>query len=272
MVEKELTVSITDGPIPIIHLSGQVDYRNRGDMCRAIEGLFENGREMIKADLSELNYMDSSAVSSLIKCAVHAAEHDGSIELTGVPPHISRFLTLCGAAVFFRSVLPEMPCFPARSDVTNSRTFWNVSQLKLKATPEYASMARKRIMNVVESIPISDECRNDILYSVGEALSNAIKHGCKCDQQNKFSVKCIVGPRKIVIEISDPGTGFDPDAVPDPELTSIVRGGLGIYIMRGLMDEVTYDFSKGTKVRLAKNLALKDQSDERQEKILGQAI
>lgn len=272
MVEKELTVNITNGPIPIIHLSGQVDYRNRGEMCRAFEGLFKNDPELIQADLSELHYMDSSAVSSLIRCAVNAAERDSAIELTGVSPHICRFLTLCGASVFFRSVLPEMSGFPIRSDISSTRTSWNISQLKLNAVPESAGVARKRIIEVLESIPLTDECKEDILLSVGEALSNAIRHGCKCDQKSKFSMKCIAGPQKIVIEISDPGHGFDPDAVPEPVLESVVGGGLGIYIMRGLMDEVTYDFSKGTKIRLAKNLVFRDTPEIRQNKTIVQAI
>ena len=56
-----------------------------------------------------------------------------------------------------------------------------------------------------------------------------------------------------MIEVMDRGTGFDPLAVPVPIAEQMQEGGMGIFFMRTLMDEVTFDCSgDGTTARLVK--------------------
>ncbi len=96
---------------------------------------------------------------------------------------------------------------------------------------------------------LSDIC--DIALAVGEACNNAAEHGHV--EKGNFSVGCSFDGLDLTVQISDGGRGFDPSgkgerAIDDPNVR-----GLGIFIMRSLMDEVRYETANGgTTVELIK--------------------
>jgi anti-sigma regulatory factor (Ser/Thr protein kinase) len=76
-----------------------------------------------------------------------------------------------------------------------------------------------------------------------EALANAIRHGCRNDVTQQ--VQCIVtidGANEITIVVRDPGTGFDPKALPDPlaEENLLKSRGRGVFLINELMDDVAF--------------------------------
>ena len=92
----------------------------------------------------------------------------------------------------------------------------------------------------------------DIELAGGEAFNNAAEHGHV--EGGSFQVSCQCNGERFVLIVSDSGRGFRlaglGQAVP-PEK----RGarGLGIFLMRSMMDEVDYTItSRGTEVRLTK--------------------
>ena len=76
-----------------------------------------------------------------------------------------------------------------------------------------------------------------------EALLNAIQHGNKADATKQISIECLVTPEQFDILITDQGTGFDPDVVPDPrsEENLYKLWGRGLLLMRSYMDVVEYN-------------------------------
>jgi anti-sigma regulatory factor (Ser/Thr protein kinase) len=87
-----------------------------------------------------------------------------------------------------------------------------------------------------------------------EAVANAIRHGCKGDpsKQLRCSVACDESG-ELVITVTDPGCGFDPQTVPnplDPE-NLLKASGRGIFLINGLMDEVQYA-EGGRQLRMSK--------------------
>lgn len=96
--------------------------------------------------------------------------------------------------------------------------------------------------------------------SVDEAVSNAIKHGYPGDARGEIAVRLRRRPDSVVVEVEDDGTPFDPLQVPPPDLTLPLDerpvGGLGIHLMRNLMDEMSYARQGGRNVlKLVKNVA-----------------
>jgi len=65
----------------------------------------------------------------------------------------------------------------------------------------------------------------------------------------------------FIITIRDNGRPFDPTSVPPPDLQADLKersiGGLGMHLMRRLMDDVSYAFDaeKGNKLLMRKTLA-----------------
>jgi serine/threonine-protein kinase RsbW len=90
-----------------------------------------------------------------------------------------------------------------------------------------------------------------------EILSNVIRHGCvpdgrlpgeACDIQVRW--KLLDGARGgIEVEVSDNGKEFNPLSLPAPDVTAPLEerkaGGLGVFMVRNMMDEVHYDRSGG---------------------------
>ncbi|MDQ1265356.1 MAG: hypothetical protein QG635_506 [Bacteroidota bacterium] len=112
-------------------------------------------------------------------------------------------------------------------------------------------------------IPIPDDKYYGIVISLTEAVNNAIIHGNRIDN-DKFVDFEIKGTKtEITFIISDQGTGFDPDAVPDPrsEENLLKDHGRGVFLMRSLMDSVHYDISgMGTTLTMIYKLDKKTSS------------
>jgi len=86
----------------------------------------------------------------------------------------------------------------------------------------------------------------DLQLATEEACYNVIQHaygGAGGECTVSFEVR---GP-DVAIIVRDRGRRFDPDAIPEPDVTVPLEerhvGGLGLYLMRQSVDEVRFDFS-----------------------------
>lgn len=84
-----------------------------------------------------------------------------------------------------------------------------------------------------------------------EALSNAMLYGNGDDPKKRVRVEVTMRREAITVCVTDEGTGFDPEGVPDPTCPEriVLEGGRGIFLMRELMDEVQYN-ERGNSVTL----------------------
>jgi serine/threonine-protein kinase RsbW len=78
--------------------------------------------------------------------------------------------------------------------------------------------------------------------AVEEALVNAIRHGNRSDLNKQVHMLCKLASDRVLIEIADEGTGFDPDCVPDCTADENLKrpSGRGIMLMRNFMSRVEY--------------------------------
>jgi serine/threonine-protein kinase RsbW len=81
-----------------------------------------------------------------------------------------------------------------------------------------------------------------IHLAVEEALVNAIRHGNCSDSEKQVHVVCKLGPHRMLVEITDEGPGFNPEAVPDCTADENLDrpSGRGIMLMRNYMTRVEY--------------------------------
>ena len=86
-----------------------------------------------------------------------------------------------------------------------------------------------------------------------EAFMNAIQHGNMGDAEKRIFVESLITPEKIDISITDEGTGFDPDGLPDPRKGNNLYkcSGRGVLLIRAYMDVVEYN-DRGNCVHLVK--------------------
>jgi serine/threonine-protein kinase RsbW len=97
-----------------------------------------------------------------------------------------------------------------------------------------------------------------VQMAVDEACSNVIEHAYQGQGKGDITLSCDCMKTEWVIAIFDTGRSFDPGSVPEPNLDAnvddIKTGGLGLYFMHQLMDEVefTFDEKQGNKLRMVK--------------------
>jgi serine phosphatase RsbU (regulator of sigma subunit)/anti-sigma regulatory factor (Ser/Thr protein kinase) len=137
--------------------------------------------------------------------------------------------------------------------------FKNISKEEIVVT---ASMTHlKEIRDFIEQIgkkyKFSDKIINPFKLVVDEACTNIIRHGYKEIKDGKITIRAIIRRLSLTIVIIDQGKSFDPRQVQDPDLQKYVqigkKGGLGIFMMRKLMDDINYNLtSEGNELRLTK--------------------
>jgi serine/threonine-protein kinase RsbW len=104
----------------------------------------------------------------------------------------------------------------------------------------------------------AEEARKlDLNFRVGltEAISNAMLYGNHRDPSKRVLVEIAFLDECIEARITDQGNGFDPTAVPDPTTPENLMKpcGRGLFLMRKLLDEVTYN-AQGNQVTLVLRL------------------
>jgi len=93
--------------------------------------------------------------------------------------------------------------------------------------------------------------------AVDEASTNVVKHAYG-GKGGFFQISCALRGTDIIVTIRDRGNKFDPNSVPLPEVVSQLEdrkvGGLGIYMMKKMMDRVGYSYSdrEGNRLELVK--------------------
>ena len=112
------------------------------------------------------------------------------------------------------------------------------------------ALARRSVASFATMCGFGDNEVADIRLAVGEALSNAVEHG-KSARSSGFTVTCSYEEEELSIDIRDSGPGFSAPAEA-PCVEPDERGrGYGIFLMRRLMDSVTFS-RNGTVVHLVR--------------------
>lgn len=83
-----------------------------------------------------------------------------------------------------------------------------------------------------------------VSLAVDEACSNIIRHGYKLDDENTIKVEVYNKGKKFIISILDLSLPFDQRSIPSPDmdeyLSKYKHGGLGIHLIRTIMNEIEY--------------------------------
>jgi serine/threonine-protein kinase RsbW len=126
--------------------------------------------------------------------------------------------------------------------------------LGFSADTEAIGAITDSISEVLVQLAVPEDKRLEIGLAVQEALVNAVVHGCNNDPSMEVRCRLQSDPQgRIVVIISDPGPGFNPDVVSDPKQPENVFAdhGRGVYLIRQLMDEVHFE-NGGNEIRMWK--------------------
>lgn len=114
-----------------------------------------------------------------------------------------------------------------------------------------AKRPERKILEEIEACGYGENATFAIKLALEEAVTNAFRHGNRCDPDKHITIRYQVTPKRVEIEICDEGQGFCPEVVPDPTLPENIDRphGRGIMLMRSYLDKVEY-CETGNSVRL----------------------
>ena len=119
---------------------------------------------------------------------------------------------------------------------------------------------REFVSQAAQKFGFNDEEVSKIALAVDEACTNVIKHAYKFDPSKKITVTVRGENSELEVCIRDSGLRFNPSELRSPDMKEYLshyrRGGLGVYLMKSLMDKVEYDIRAGkqNEVRMVKFL------------------
>jgi serine/threonine-protein kinase RsbW len=120
---------------------------------------------------------------------------------------------------------------------------------------------RQFVAEAAKAFGFSDEDSSKIVLAVDEACTNIIKHAYHGAPDQNITITIVREKDRFEVRISDEGKSFDPKTLRPlnlkEHLTKYRRGGLGVYLIKSLMDEVEYRSigGKTNEVRLTKYLS-----------------
>ena len=130
-------------------------------------------------------------------------------------------------------------------------------EIKVPCKPEYVRTVRRAVADFAESVNMPKSAIEAIEIAASEAVANIVRHAYGDSRKPlPVRVKCMQRENGLMLEIVDRGCGFAaparnviPDVDPDRE------GGLGIILIKSLMDRVHYVSKpdEGTRIRMTKS-------------------
>jgi len=136
--------------------------------------------------------------------------------------------------------------------------------LRIPSQTDNLELIRNFVSGVARKVGFRDVDISKIELSVDEACTNVIEHAYRGRARKDIGVAVKIDCDKLVIVVTDRGRGFNFRDVGMPDMKTYLAelrvGGLGIYLMKTLMDEVEYHSAPGKKneVRMVKYLLKKN--------------
>ena len=120
-----------------------------------------------------------------------------------------------------------------------------MKSVQFAAKFEFLDEIRDFVGEVARGAGFSDKDIYNIQLATDEAASNIIEHAYENQPDGVLELSCGMKNDTITIILVDHGESFDPSEIPLPDLKADLSdrkiGGLGIFLMRKLMDEVHYE-------------------------------
>lgn len=130
--------------------------------------------------------------------------------------------------------------------------------LRVPRVPSSVSVVRHACTSLLKGFGITSDCIGEIALLLSESCSNAVEHAAGTSD---YAVRFEVDHERCLIEVSDPGPGFDVDVMQTSMPVPSSATGRGGPLMAALSDELEIMVDEsGTTVRMSKQLDLEPRS------------
>ena len=123
-------------------------------------------------------------------------------------------------------------------------------ELQVPNDTAHLAQVRKSVLEVIGNGVFSARDAQMVALAIDEAIANVMEHAYSdAENEQAISLRLDLDEVRLVVTISDAGKQFDPTVKADVDVREQVKqgkkGGLGIFLMRKIMDEVNYSYKRG---------------------------
>jgi anti-sigma regulatory factor (Ser/Thr protein kinase) len=136
----------------------------------------------------------------------------------------------------------------------------NTFTLDVPSSTQDLALIRDFVTRVAAQAGLTDAEVAQLELAVDEACANVIEHAYGDDATKQVMIRAVFDEDTLRIHVIDTGKGFDPTQVQQQDLKELIArrktGGLGMRLIKTLMDEVHYEIEPGKKneLRMVKKL------------------
>ncbi len=115
--------------------------------------------------------------------------------------------------------------------------------LRITNETKNLSLVRQVVGEVLDRTPFGKDDKAKIILAVDEAVANVVEHAYE-GKKGDIDLVFFLDEDRLEITIRDNGKKFNPELIPTPDIHEHIKrglkGGLGMFLMRKIMDEVRY--------------------------------
>ena len=120
-------------------------------------------------------------------------------------------------------------------------------ELKSKLS-ELKSLCR-HLEDCGDMMQLPQKCLHEINLGLDELFTNIVSYGFEDEAEHQIKFTLAKTEETLVVKVEDDGTPFNPLEAADPELSrdldTIDIGGLGIHLVKKMMDDINYQRVEG---------------------------
>ena len=131
--------------------------------------------------------------------------------------------------------------------------------LKVPGQLEYRELATRVVATACKlahadgtTQALPEEFTHQAVSAVGEAFNNVVLHGYADLEPGDVIFEVATLENRIEIVVKDDGHSFHPDDAPEPDLGMLPESGMGLFIIRAFVDELTYEPGTPNCLRMVK--------------------
>jgi PAS domain S-box-containing protein len=128
------------------------------------------------------------------------------------------------------------------------------ARIELHLTNEMVEIERalKALSEFSDQYDLPPDVQNDVGVVLDDLLNNIISHAFEDEDDHLIAVTLAADKQRFIVTVSDDGVEFDPFLRAEPDIESGIQdrqiGGLGIHLIRNLMDDLSYRRIDGRNV------------------------
>ena len=113
--------------------------------------------------------------------------------------------------------------------------------VRLPALLQNRPLAIDLVSSLIRHVLSADrEFYHEVITAFGEAFNNIVIHGYRDQSDGILEIEAELHPDELTLRLRDTGRAFDFEALDPPDLSSMPEGGMGVFMIHALMDEVVY--------------------------------